>query len=31
MSLAAARIEAREKRLMLDNRRHPMFAKQEPE
>ena len=31
MSLAAARIEAREKRLMLDKRRDPLFAKQEAE
>jgi len=31
MSLAAARIEAREKRLMLDKRRDPLFAKQEIE
>jgi len=31
MSLAAARIEARERRLMLDKRRDPLFAKQETE
>lgn len=31
MSLATARIEAREKRLMLDKRRDPPFAKQEAE
>jgi Arm DNA-binding domain len=31
MSLATARIEAREKRLMLDKRRDPLFAKQEAE
>jgi len=31
MSLAAARIEAREKRLMLDKRRDPLFVKQEAE
>jgi len=31
MSLAAARIEAREKRLLLDKRRDPLFAKQEVE
>jgi hypothetical protein len=31
MSLAAARIEAREKRLTLDKRRDPLFAKQEAE
>ncbi len=31
VSLAAARIEAREKRLMLDKRRDPLFAKQEAE
>ncbi len=31
MSLATARTEAREKRLMLDKRRDPLFAKQEVE
>jgi hypothetical protein len=31
MSLAAARVEAREKRLLLDKRRDPLFAKQEAE
>lgn len=31
MSLAAARIEAREKRLLLDKRRDPLFAKQAAE
>src|ERR1700685_1034015 len=31
MSLAAARIEAREKRLILDKRRDPLFVKQEAE
>jgi hypothetical protein len=31
MSLATARIEARQKRLMLDKRRDPLFAKQESE
>jgi integrase len=31
MSLATARIEARERRLMLDKRRDPLFAKREAE